>query len=126
MEFNNQTMDRMDSKDHSKYHSRESMGLKEQPGRRMKLKDQPRSLIEPMDQPFGRMKLKDQPMSFIEPMDQPCGRMELKDQPFAPISNSVNTLPLCHKKYKLHKKSYIDDLTMLDKITLSKLMEKQE
>ena len=43
----------------------------------------------------------------------------------SPIPISVNNLPLCHKKDKLHKKSYIDDLTMLEKISLSKLREKQ-
>ena len=42
----------------------------------------------------------------------------------SPIPISVNNLPLCHKKDKLHKKSYIDDLTMLEKISLSKLREK--
>ena len=41
-----------------------------------------------------------------------------------PIPNSVNPLPLCHQKDKLHKKSYIDDLTLLEKISLSKLKEK--
>ena len=32
--------------------------------------------------------------------------------------------PLCHKKESLHKKSYIDDLTLLEKISLSKLVPK--
>ena len=41
-----------------------------------------------------------------------------------PPQNIVNPLPLCHMKDKIHKKSYIDDLTMLEKISLLKLKEK--
>ena len=42
--------------------------------------------------------------------------------PFSPLENSV---PLCHSKEKLHKKSYVDDLTLLEKISLSKLVPKE-
>ena len=34
-------------------------------------------------------------------------------------------LPLCYKQSKLHKKSFIDDLTLLEKISLSNLIEKE-
>ena len=34
-------------------------------------------------------------------------------------------MKLCHKKENIHKKSYIDDLTLLEKISLSKLVEKE-
>ena len=33
-------------------------------------------------------------------------------------------LPLCHSQTKLHKKSYVDDLTLLEKISLSTLQSK--
>jgi hypothetical protein len=36
----------------------------------------------------------------------------------------VAILPACHKKTRIHKKSFIDDLTMLEKVSLSKLKEK--
>ena len=35
-------------------------------------------------------------------------------------------LPVCHNIQKLHKKSFIDDLTLLEKISLSKLIEKEK
>jgi hypothetical protein len=34
-------------------------------------------------------------------------------------------IPLCHQKQNLHKKAYIDDLTLLEKISLAKLIEKE-
>ena len=37
----------------------------------------------------------------------------------------VTILPACHMKAKLHKKSFIDDLTLLEKVSLSKLKEKE-
>ena len=33
--------------------------------------------------------------------------------------------PLCHKTSRLHKKSFVDDLTLLEKILLSHLIEKE-
>ena len=33
--------------------------------------------------------------------------------------------PLCHKTSRLHKKSFVDDLTLLEKISLSHLIEKE-
>ena len=34
-------------------------------------------------------------------------------------------LPLCHSQHKLNKKSFVDDLTLLEKISLSKLQTKE-
>ena len=35
------------------------------------------------------------------------------------------SLPPCHSQEKLHKKSFVDDLTLLEKISLSKLIPKE-
>ena len=41
------------------------------------------------------------------------------------IGQQIPLSPLCHQKSKLHKKSFIDDLTLLKKISLSNLIEKK-
>ena len=41
------------------------------------------------------------------------------------IGQQIPLSPLCHQKSKLHKKSFIDDLTLLEKISLSNLIEKK-
>ena len=41
-----------------------------------------------------------------------------------PSTNLVSTVPLCHKQENTHKKLFIDDLTLLEKISLSKLVSK--
>ena len=33
--------------------------------------------------------------------------------------------PLCHKRNKIHKNSYIDDLTLFEKVSLKELVEKE-
>ena len=49
---------------------------------------------------------------------------ELPEQLPAPRQEG-GILPVCHSKAKLHKKSYIDDLTLLKKISLSDLIKKK-
>ena len=55
------------------------------------------------------------PSSRQEPIHGPANRIE-----------NGTLLPPCHKQDKLHKKSYIDDLTMLEKISLSNLIKKEK
>ena len=54
------------------------------------------------------------PADWLEGGEESAARME-KDEP---------PPPPCHSASKLHKKSFIDDLTLLEKISLSYLIEK--
>ena len=48
------------------------------------------------------------------------------DGPLQPTTGKeTGPAPLCQNKEALHKKSYIDDLTLLEKISLAKLKKKQ-
>ena len=55
------------------------------------------------------------PAAWLEEGEESAARME-KDEP---------PPPPCHSVPKLHKKSFIDDLTLLEKISLSDLIEKK-
>ena len=45
--------------------------------------------------------------------------------PYLPVCRPTNIpLPLCHAQTKLHNKSYNDDLTLLEKVSLSLLKPK--
>ena len=50
-------------------------------------------------------------------------RMEPEDTLGPSISQNPSSLPICNQQSKLHKKSFIDDLTLLEKISLSNLVE---
>ena len=53
----------------------------------------------------------------------PANQIENSQDPFR--GQSVNNVPICHQSAKLHKNSFIDDLTMLEKMSLSKLVQKE-
>ena len=59
-----------------------------------------------------------------EVLQLPCPGQENVEGPALEARNSQE-MKLCHKKENMHKKSYIDDLTLLEKISLSKLVEKE-
>ena len=50
-------------------------------------------------------------------------RMEPEDTLGPSIRQKPPSLPICNQQSKLHKKSFIDDLTLLEKISLSNLVE---
>ena len=53
-------------------------------------------------------------------------RME-PENPLGPsIRQNPSSLPICNQQSKLHKKSFIDDLTLLEKISLSNLVKKSK
>ena len=57
--------------------------------------------------------------------EHPSSRqVSLQGPTLRPIPPQEENRPLCHKKENLHKKSYIDDLTLLEKISLSQLIQK--
>ena len=53
-------------------------------------------------------------------------RMEPEDTLGPSIRQKPPSLPICNQQTKLHKKSFIDDLTLLEKISLSNLVEKNK
>ena len=54
------------------------------------------------------------------------GAVPPTDGPLQPTTGQeTGPAPLCQNKEALHKKSYIDDLTLLEKISLAKLRKKQ-
>ena len=55
----------------------------------------------------------------------PALRQDFAQHPALELTpNLVGPVPLCHQKENMHKKLFIDDLTLLEKIYLSKLIRK--
>ena len=53
-------------------------------------------------------------------------RMEPEETLGPSIRQKPSSLPICNQQSKLHKKSFIDDLTLLEKISLSNLVKKNK
>ena len=52
---------------------------------------------------------------------EPASRMDVQQED----SREVEKLPPCHKTENTHKKSFIDDLTLLEKINLNNLIQEE-
>ena len=45
--------------------------------------------------------------------------------PIVQAPPALRQLPLCHKSNRINKKAFVDDLTLLEKISLSRLVQKE-
>jgi hypothetical protein len=74
------------------------------------------------DKSAPRLEVTQQSSIEMEVENEPTTGLEVEIYPS--IRHEAPILPLCHQQSKLHKKSFIDDLTLLEKISLSNLIEK--
>ena len=74
------------------------------------------------DESAPRLEVAQQSSSEMEGENESTTGLEVEIDPS--IRQEAPLLPLCHQQSKLHKKSFIDDLTLLEKISLSNLIVK--
>ena len=70
----------------------------------------------------------EEPTTWMEEEEASApGLDDVDESPTAEVHSRepVNWPPPCHSASKLHKKSFIDDLTLLEKVSLSQLIEKK-
>ena len=76
----------------------------------------------------ARLEDGEEPTTWMEEEEASApGLDDVDESPTVEVHSSepVNWLPPCHSASKLHKKSFIDDLTLLEKVSLSQLIEKK-
>ena len=91
----------------------------------------------PLHPPAVRQEIPNQNINTMQDLQQPSHRntatrqlhaLDQTEAPQLPSQRQISDLrpaPPCHNKKKLHEKSFIDDLTLLEKISLSNLIRKE-